>query len=403
MRILTRFILSVVALIFLLLIVAWGFLIPLHLRDNVYSSISNVEKLLNVKIVYDSIGYIPFTTSVTIEEVAVKPDDSFIVLFSSRKVIVNIDIIGALFKDDIAEYISLKMIEPVLVINFGSKVGSFSFEGSGRDGSVKFCQSGSISLFNSNGDFYPLSDCVYGSSNNSAICLARVDDIVGNSSKDKMTLNKIPEMIIKNGKVLIQKDNTLLVLLDNVNGRLGKRTHIVAKVFGKSDCKIDGSIMNEITLSDTEVDTDVLKKVVFGEINTIFYKSSSIVSGNWKVGADFKLLINIKGGEVHTGQSGKVFVIEGAGLILDNKNLTVSNASLSYKGATFSVSGFVGLKDRMVDITANSPGIDVNLLAPLFFGKGIPNIKLPDLGSILIKIEGTIDKPVYRISYEKGE
>jgi len=403
MRIFTRFILFIIALFILLLIVAWGFLIPTYLRDNVSTSITDIEKRLNVKIVYDSIAYTPFTTNVTIEEVAVKPNDSWVVLFSSKKVIVSIDVISALFKDDVTEFVSLKMIEPVLVIGFGNKVSSLSFEKSKSRSLIRFYLSDYENLVNMDENYSPCSNLDKKGFNKWLSALTRVENITEGDYNDKLSLDRIPQITIKNGKILLQRDSKLSVLLGDVNGRLGKKTRIKARVFGESDCEVDGSIMSKMTLSETEVDTDVLKQAIFGDINTIFYKSSSLISGYWKVGGDFKLLINIKGGEVHISKGSRAFTIESAGLVLDNKRLTVSNASLSYKGMTFSVSGIVGLLDRTVDMTAYSPKIDLNLLTTLLFGKGLPNVKLPNLGSISIKIEGTIDKPVYRISYEKGE
>ncbi|MGQ9705558.1 MAG: hypothetical protein ACUVWP_00960 [bacterium] len=401
MKIFTKFILIILCLIILFFIMAWGFIVPIYLRDAVEARVTDIESHLNIKIVYDNIGFIPFTIDVVFEEVAVKPYESFIVILTSKKIIVRVNVIGAILKRDVSDFITIKMVEPVLVIGFNATKSLFSFK---NENNRLLSLSKLNEYFNSNDEYFTNKNDI--SKNHHFIdktIITSVSNVSERRNNNEIGFDNAPEIIIENGKVILQRDSSLSVLFSDVNGRLGRRTDIRAKVFGESNCNITGSIMGELKLSETEVDTDVLKKAIFGEIRVIFFKSSSIVSGVWKFGDNFKVLINILRGEVHTSKGGKAFIIDNAGLVLDNKNITISNASLKFGIARFSITGRVGLSDRIVDITAYSPNIDANLISVLLFGKGLPNVKLPSLGSISIKIEGTVDKPIYRIIYQKGE
>ncbi len=371
---------TLLVIIIIVIVIAWGFLLPMYMRDVVEANIARIESELGVKISYESIGFIPFTTSIFIDDFTLKPEStSWFNLLRADRITLKINIIRAMFSRGESSIPLLEMENPTLVISWGK-----NSSGSALDEITFNDVSGSVS------------DC------NRMMVLLAVLDGGERRFSDRPVFETLPDIMVKNGRVVLKRAGKLLILIDSMSGKIGDDTEVEGRVFGEHDCTIKGSIRRELTLERVEVDTDELKQVLLGEIKPVFCDSRSYIEGKLRGGDKFQLNIDIKGGKLILSHKERIFEIESAKMMLNNDHLIIRKAELSYKGNSFIVEGMVNMSGRDVSIRAHSPEVSTDVLAKLLLGKSIPDIVLPGLGSVLFEITGTIDEPRYRVRFERA-
>ncbi|RLC44048.1 MAG: hypothetical protein DRH44_03490, partial [Candidatus Coatesbacteria bacterium] len=108
---------TLLVIIIIVIVIAWGFLLPMYMRDVVEANIARIESELGVKISYESIGFIPFTTSIFIDDFTLKPEStSWFNLLRSDRITLKINIIRAMFSRGESSIPLLEMENPTLVI-----------------------------------------------------------------------------------------------------------------------------------------------------------------------------------------------------------------------------------------------------------------------------------------------